>query len=383
MHSLTAGFLLTKLNAGLTRFTFSELSELEDDSSYYAQREIDRLLKQGFVRRTGEEEYVIAADIYTIRKAAIACAEQPARPENEAARFSRNDITEGVWRITNEALYYPDEDSPTDVAESPESFTEFMAKRRRELIARLAEDVERQSGGKKSGKKGKKGKSSPDDKSRSEEKDSAQASSPKDDTSPAEWARRHQANGDELAEKLVRMLSSDRAVDRDMAAVLKLCAKRGYVTPLLAHQTLNMFEESSRFICFLLSYNGYIRREDGEEDKFVLNFPEELLKECSVRATAFVIDGADGKKSRRKERETGFFGRIYPIRVREIVRRSLTDMVKDDPEVTRQQAIEKGKDLLCISKAAKLEDEVSACKIIIKELNNMSDFMFEMLKKQL
>lgn len=391
MHSITAGLLLTKLNTGSEYFTYSELRDCDDDSPFDARREINALLKEGFIREDGDRRYRITVDIYTLRKFVLK-GDSDAKGSNETSKTYRFDtfkIIESVWhaanRVTKSDRYdnkSDDEDEEGDRYELNRRRREYLEKRRQELIARLREELGEDDDGEEEEEEEPEEDNDEDD---DDDEDSDFIKSPllADEVEESEEAKH---------EKLVKLISDESTNGKLLTSTLKLCASEGYISPWLLCKDLNIDENKADFICLWLYMNDFTKSVENESDKYIMALSESLFFACcheveerkrSLTQLSTVIKRVQEKRQGEEERERAELYRyMNDYQFRKIVRAKLIALVRTDLKMTRSKAITKAEGCLCAARDMGNDKAAAVYEKVIFELNNMSDYLYTRLKSQ-
>ena len=387
MHSITAGLLLTKLNTGSEYFTYSELRDCDDDSPFDARREINALLKEGFIREDGDRRYRITVDIYTLRKFVLKGDSDVKGPSETSMtyRFDSFKIVESVWHAANRVTETDrfdnksdDEDEEEDRYELNRRRREYLEKRRQELIARLREELCE----------------SDDDDDDDEEED------PEDDDEDENsdfiksslFADEGEESEETKHEKLVKLISDESTNGKLLTSALKLCASEGYISSWLLCKNLNIDENKADFICLWLYMNDFTKSVENESDKYIMALSESLFFACcheveerkrSLTQLSTVIKRVQEKRQREEERERAELYRyMNDYQFRKVVRAKLIALVRTDLKMTRSKAITKAEGCLCAARDMGNDKAAAVYEKVIFEFNNMSDYMFNRLKSQ-
>ena len=387
MHSITAGLLLTKLNTGSEYFTYSELRDCDDDSPFDARREINALLKEGFIREDGDRRYRITVDIYTLRKFVLKGDSDVKGPSETSMtyRFDSFKIVESVWHAANRVTETDrfdnksdDEDEEEDRYELNRRRREYLEKRRQELIARLREELCE----------------SDDDDDDDEEED------PEDDDEDENsdfiksslFADEGEESEETKHEKLVKLISDESTNGKLLTSALKLCASEGYISSWLLCKNLNIDENKADFICLWLYMNDFTKSVENESDKYIMALSESLFFACcheveerkrSLTQLSTVIKRVQEKRQREEERERAELYRyMNDYQFRKVVRAKLIALVRTDLKMTRSKAITKAEGYLCAARDMGNDKAVAVYEKVLFELKNMSSYLFNRLKSQ-
>lgn len=193
-------------------------------------------------------------------------------------------------------------------------------------------------------------------------------------------------------EKLKAFLMDDGNLRNNMVAALKLCAAEGYLTPWLACKNLGIDESSAKYICLMLCIKGFTRRALGIEWKFLLNVSEGLFYACcqevhdrkkSLERLAGVLIGIYEQK-RQKEREEAEERRRYinSIQLRELARAKLMEFICFNKSITRTKALAMAEGCLRDARDKKNDYSAKIHEKLIVELNNMSNYEFNKLRRR-
>ena len=391
MHSITAGLLLAKLNTGSRFFTLYELRDRDDDSAEFdARRELNALLKEGFISIVGDRRYKIIVDIYTLRKnilkGAVEDADDCELAKPEVCRFSCDDIIDSVWRakggITKPDSVCVEQVETDDEEEMNRRRREYLEKRRLELMARMREVMAESDD------------EEDDDIFDEDEGGYDEEDDPFEDdefsmTTHSLFAKREE---EEMLEKIRNLLIGGDRNSKLAVAALKLCASEGYVSPWLLCKTQNVDDSTAEFICFWLYVNDFVKRDESDENKYLLAIPENTFFSCCQEAeerknSLGHLAGAfkkisDQKQKKEQEERVALQKHVNNYQFRKVVRAKLIALVCTDLKMTRTKAITKAEGCLFAAHDIGNDNAVVVYEKVIFELNNMSDYMFNRLKSQ-
>ncbi len=374
MHGITAGLLLTKLNTGGRFFTLSELRDRDDDSDFDARREISVLLNEGVIRAAGDGRYKIIVDIYTLRKLVLKGEAAGSEPDetDEACGISRADIVNSVWRADPDLR---DRERAERGAEEEELIRrrEYLENRRRELMARLREET-----------------AESDEDDEDDEDDDCDADD-EDDTD--EHPLFDESGEQDVHKKLVALIVDEKSNSKLAVAALKLCASEGYVSPRLLCKTYGVDEDTAQSVCFWLYINDFIKRDTTDRSKYLPDIPEIMFFACCREAEerknalgrlAGAVKAVSERRQRKEleERKT-FMEYRCNFRLRKIVREKLAALVRTDLGMTRAKALTKAEGCLCAARDIGNDEAADVYEKVILELKNMSNYLFNRLKRRL
>ena len=452
MHSITAGLLLTKLNTGSEYFTYSELRDCDDDSPFDARREINALLKEGFIREDGDRRYRITVDIYTLRKFVLKGDSDVKGPSETSMtyRFDSFKIVESVWHAANRVTETDrfdnksdDEDEEEDRYELNRRRREYLEKRRQELIARLREELcesdddddddadeeeinrrrreylerrRRELIARMQEEMAENDDDDDDDRilinddddddddndllgdddddEDEEEDDEDDDDNPFEDDKYSMTAHSLFAKSEEeeMLEKIRNLLIGGDRNSKLAVAALKLCASEGYVSPWLLCKTQHADDSTAEFICFWLYVNDFIKRDENDENKYLLAIPENLFFACcneaeerrkSLGHLAVTLKKISEQKQKKEHEERDSLQKYANnYQFRKVVRAKLIALVRTDLKMTRAKAITKAEGCLCAARDMGNDKAAAVYEKVIFELNNMSDYLYTRLKSQ-
>lgn len=390
MQSTTASLLLTKLNTDSNYFTLSELRDCDDDSPFDARREINTLLKEGFVREEGNRRYRITVDIYTLRKIVLndeAINNEPTDTD-KTYRLSCLDIIDSVWHVKSDYAKTDTLHSGQAENDSDEEINrrrrEYLERRRRELIARLQAETDEEDDDEDN-----------DDlfeNEEDEEEDEEDDPFEDDEFSMTTHALFAKSEEEEMLEKIRKLLIDEDRNSKLAVAALKLCSSEGYVSPWLLCKTQRIDDSTAEFICFWLYVKDFIKRDDSDENKYLLAIPENLFFACCQEAEerknslgylAGTLKKIGEQKQKNEQEERASLQKyVNNYQFRKVVRSKLIALVRTDLKMTRAKAITKAEGCLCAARDMGNDKAAAVYEKVIFELNNMSDYMFNRLKSQ-
>ena len=285
-----------------------------------------------------------------------------------------------------------DEDDDADEEEMKRRRREYLERRRRELIARMQEEMTE--------------KDDDDDDDNDEDDDDIfgddddDEDEEDDDDDPFEddefsmtthslFAKREE---EEMLEKIRNLLIGGDRNSKLAVAALKLCASEGYVSPWLLCKTQNVDDSTAEFICFWLYVKDFIKRDDSDENKYLLAIPENLFFACCQEAEerrnslghlAGTLKKIGEQKQKKEQEERASLQKyLNNYQFRKVVRAKLIALVRTDLKMTRAKAITKAEGCLCAARDMGNDKAAAVYEKVIFELNNMSDYMFNRLKSQ-
>lgn len=392
MHSTTASLLLTKLNTDSNYFTLSELRDCDDDSPFDARREINTLLKEGVVREEGNRRYRITVDIYTLRKIVLndeAINNEPTDTD-KTYRLSCLDIINSVWHIKSDYAKTDTLHSGQAENDSDEEINrrrrEYLERRRRELIARMQEEMAENDDDDDDDIYG------DNDDDADEEEDDDDNPFEDDKFSMTAHSLFAKSEEEEMLEKIRNLLIGGDRNSKLAVAALKLCASEGYVSPWLLCKTQRIDDSTAEFICFWLYVNDFIKRDDSDENKYLLAIPENVFFSCCKEAeerknslghlAGTLKKIGEQKQKNEQEERISLQKYVNNYQFRKVVRSKLIALVRTDLKMTRAKAITKAEGCLCAARDMGNDKATAVYEKVIFELNNMSDYMFNRLKSQ-
>ena len=397
MHSITAGLLLAKLNTGSRFFTLYELRDRDDDSAEFdARRELNALLKEGFISIVGDRRYKIIVDIYTLRKnilkGAVEDADDCELAKPEVCRFSCDDIIDSVWRakggITKPDSVCVEQVETDDEEEMNRRRREYLERRRRELIARMQEEMAEND-------------DDDDDEddlfvedNDNDDEDEDDDDNPFEDDKSSLTAHSLFAKSEEeeMLEKIRNLLIGGDRNSKLAVAALKLCASEGYVSPWLLCKTQRVDDSTAEFICFWLYVNDFIRRDLSEANKYLLDMPENVFFACcreaeerknSLGNLAGTLKKISERKQEKEQEERASLQKYAnDYQFRKVVRAKLISLVCTDLKMTRTKAIIKAEGCLHAARDIGNDNAAAVYEKVVAEIRNMSEYMYNRLKSQ-
>lgn len=283
-----------------------------------------------------------------------------------------------------------DEDDDADEEEINRRRREYLERRRRELIARMQEEMAENDDD---------DDDDDDDDLFVEDNDNDDEEEDDDDnpfeddkfsmTAHSLFAKSEE---EEMLEKIRNLLIGGDRNSKLAVAALKLCASEGYVSPWLLCKTQHADDSTAEFICFWLYVNDFIKRDDSDENKYLLAIPESLFFACcneaeerrnSLGHLAGTLKKIGEQKQEKEQEERASLQKyVNNYQFRKVVRSKLIALVRTDLKMTRAKAITKAEGCLCAARDMGNDKAAAVYEKVIFELNNMSDYMFNRLKSQ-
>ena len=395
MHSITAGLLLAKLNTGSRFFTLSELRDRDDDSAEFdARRELNALLKEGFISIVGDRRYKIIVDIYTLRKNILKGAAEDADDcelaKPEVCRFSCDDIIDSVWRakggITKPDSVCVEQVETDDKEEMNRRRREYLEKRRLELMARMREEMAESD-------------DEEDDDIFDEDEDEDEGGYDEEDNpfaddafSMDEYSLVAKSEDEKMREKISNLLNDGDHNSKLAVAALKLCASEGYVSSWLLCKTFGVDECTAEFICFWLYVNDFIRRDLSDANKYLLDMPENVFFACcreaeerknSLGNLAGTLKKISERKQEKEQEERASLQKYAnDYQFRKVVRAKLVAVICTDLKMTRSKAVIKAEGCLHAARDIGNDNAAAVYEKVVAEIRNMSEYMYNRLKSQ-
>lgn len=197
---------------------------------------------------------------------------------------------------------------------------------------------------------------------------------------------------EEMLEKIRNLLIDGDRNSKLAVAALKLCASEGYVSPWLLCKTQRIDDSTAEFICFWLYVNDFIKRDESDENKYLLAIPENLFFACCQEAEerrnslghlAGTLKKIGEQKQKKEQEERASLQKyVNNYQFRKVVRSKLIALVRTDLKMTRAKVITKAEGCLCAARDMGNDKATAVYEKVIFELNNMSDYMFNRLKSQ-
>lgn len=380
MSILIINFLLTKLYRGGRTFTYPEVKELSEDGLLELPVELCELEKEGFVRKIGDGRFRIMADVYTLRKYILenTLVRKEVPEPVKKCEFSRREIIESVWHIKTDKSVPeddPEEDADDDEDDDDDEEDENMA-RRFELLELQRERIEqmiKEIGGSRDS----------DDESEEDEEEDDDEDIPffEDDEEDSEETSMHK--------ELLDLLTDKSKKGKLMASALKICANEGYISPKLLSKALHIEESMATLACYWLDSRNFVKSSGKEHDKFVMAVPRTLYLLCCHEAEN-CRDAAGRTDFKKTEENSGKRGGRLPLRKRtdnnqfkQLVRTKLIELIRSDRRMSRAKAITKAEGCLCAARDIGNDAATTVYENMLFDLNSMSDYMFNRLKKQI
>lgn len=277
-----------------------------------------------------------------------------------------------------------DEDDDADEEEMNRRRREYLERRRRELIARLQAETDEED----------------DDEDNDdlfedeedEEEDEEDDPFEDDEFSMTTHSLFAKSEEEEMLEKIRKLLIDEDRNSKLAVAALKLCASEGYVSPWLLCKTQNVDDSTAEFICFWLYVKDFIKRDDSDENRYLLAIPENTFFVCcneaeerrkSLGHLAVTLKKISEQKQKKEQEERASHQKYANnYQFRKVVRAKLISLVRTDLKMTRSKAITKAEGCLCAARDMSNDKATAVYEKVIFELNNMSDYMFNRLKSQ-
>lgn len=372
MHNCISALLLTKLNTGRNSFRFSELGGLDKDSSFDAGREVRALIKEGYIRDEGAGRYRITIDIGTLRKLVLKGEEGDEQPSPPPAALSKYDIINSVWHISG-----PDSDD-REVKECKADERSIFEKRKagdNDFLTRLFDDETSSSG-------------DDDDLFADFDDDDGLFTEPEDNDDAAEKLSggshifgnpaggRYTMHDRMLAMHLRAMLASDSSRDKLSVAMLKLCASEDNVTFKKICSSLGISSKDCISISNELLWRGFLEKKGSY---YVLAMSESLFFKCCEEAK----NGTSVQSAAEDTAEVQESGGDDAALGEGDVNESLLALLRTDLTMTRAKAITKAEGCLFAATEGHNKAAMLAYLKMLNALNNMSDYMFNQLKRKL
>lgn len=301
---------------------------------------------------------------------------------SEYRNFLKRHIDERADTIKREEG--DDEDDDADEEEMNRRRREYLERRRRELIARLQAETDEED----------------DDEDNDdlfedeedEEEDEEDDPFEDDEFSMTTHSPFAKSEEEEMLEKIRNLLIDEDRDSKLAVAALKLCASEGYVSPWLLCKTQRIDDSTAEFICFWLYVNDFIKRDESDENKYLLAIPENTFFACcneaeerrkSLGHLAVTLKKISEQKQKKEQEERASHQKYANnYQFRKVVRAKLISLVRTDLKMTRSKAITKAEGCLCAARDMSNDKATAVYEKVIFELNNMSDYMFNRLKSQ-
>ena len=301
---------------------------------------------------------------------------------SEYRNFLKRHIDERADTIKREED--DDEDDDADEEEMNRRRREYLERRRRELIARLQAETDEEDDDEDN-----------DDLFEDEEDEvEDEEDNPFEDDKFSVTAHSLFAKSEEeeMLEKIRNLLIDGDRNSKLAVAALKLCASEGYVSPWLLCKTQRIDDSTAEFICFWLYVNDFIKRDESDENKYLMSIPENMFFSCCQEAeerrnSLGHLAGAikkigEQKQEKEQEERASLQKYVNNYQFRKVVRSKLIALVRTDLKMTRAKAITKAEGCLCAARDMGNDKAAAVYEKVIFELNNMSDYMFNRLKSQ-
>ena len=323
---------------------------------------------------------------------------EPGDIVSEYRNFLKRHIDERSDTIKREE----DEDDDADEEEINRRRREYLERRRRELIARMQEEMAE--------------KDDDDDDDRilindnddddeeddddifgdddddEDEEDDDDNPFEDDEFSMTAHAFFAKSEEKEMLEKIRNLLIDGDRNSKLAVAALKLCASEGYVSPWLLCKTQHVDDSTAEFICFWLYVNDFVKRDESDENKYLLAIPENTFFSCCQEAEerrkslghlAVTLKKISEQKQKKEHEERDSLQKYANnYQFRKVVRAKLISLVRTDLKMTRAKAITKAEGCLCAARDMGNDKAAAVYEKVIIELNNMSDYLYTRLKSQ-
>lgn len=297
---------------------------------------------------------------------------------SEYRNFLKRHIDERADTIKREED--DDEDDDADEEEMNRRRREYLERRRRELIARLQAETDEEDD------------DEDNDDLFEDEEDEEDDPFEDDKFSMTAHSLFAKSEEEEILEKIRNLLIGGDRNSKLAVAALKLCASEGYVSPWLLCKTQHVDDSTAEFICFWLYVNDFIKRDESDENKYLLAIPENLFFACCQEAEerrnslghlAGTLKKIGEQKQKKEQEERASLQKyVNNYQFRKVVRAKLISLVRTDLKMTRAKAITKAEGCLCAARDMDNDKAAAVYEKVIFELNNMSDYMFNRLKSQ-
>ena len=285
-----------------------------------------------------------------------------------------------------------DEDDDADEEEMKRRRREYLERRRRELIARMQEEMTEKDDDDDDDNDEDDDDIFGDDDDDEDEEDDDDDPFEDDEFSMTTHSLFAKSEEEEMLEKIRKLLIDEDRNSKLAVAALKLCASEGYVSPWLLCKTQNVDDSTAEFICFWLYVKDFIKRDDSDENKYLLAIPENLFFACCQEAEerrnslghlAGTLKKIGEQKQKKEQEERASLQKyVNNYQFRKVVRAKLIALVRTDLKMTRAKAITKAEGCLCAARDMGNDKAAAVYEKVIFELNNMSDYMFNRLKSQ-
>ena len=285
-----------------------------------------------------------------------------------------------------------DEDDDADEEEMKRRRREYLERRRRELIARMQEEMTEKDDDDDDDNDEDDDDIFGDDDDDEDEEDDDDDPFEDDEFSMTTHSLFAKSEEKEMLEKIRKLLIDEDRNSKLAVAALKLCASEGYVSPWLLCKTQNVDDSTAEFICFWLYVKDFIKRDDSDENKYLLAIPENLFFACCQEAEerrnslghlAGTLKKIGEQKQKKEQEERASLQKyLNNYQFRKVVRAKLIALVRTDLKMTRAKAITKAEGCLCAARDMGNDKAAAVYEKVIFELNNMSDYMFNRLKSQ-
>ena len=285
-----------------------------------------------------------------------------------------------------------DEDDDADEEEMKRRRREYLERRRRELIARMQEEMTEKDDDDDDDNDEDDDDIFGDDDDDEDEEDDDDDPFEDDEFSMTTHSLFAKSEEEEMLEKIRKLLIDEDRNSKLAVAALKLCASEGYVSPWLLCKTQNVDDSTAEFICFWLYVKDFIKRDDSDENKYLLAIPENLFFACCQEAEerrnslghlAGTLKKIGEQKQKKEQEERASLQKyVNNCQFRKVVRAKLIALVRTDLKMTRAKVITKAEGCLCAARDMGNDKATAVYEKVIFELNNMSDYMFNRLKSQ-
>ena len=320
---------------------------------------------------------------------------EPGDIVSEYRNFLKRHIDERSDTIKHEEV----EDDDADEEEINRRRREYLERRRRELIARMQEEMAEKDDDDRilindndDDDEEDDDDIFGDDDDDEDEEDDDDNPFEDDEFSMTAHALFAKSEEKEMLEKIRNLLIDGDRNSKLAVAALKLCASEGYVSPWLLCKTQHADDSTAEFICFWLYVNDFIKRDENDENKYLLAIPENLFFACcneaeerrkSLGHLAVTLKKISEQKQKKEHEERDSLQKYANnYQFRKVVRAKLIALVRTDLKMTRAKAITKAEGCLCAARDMGNDKATAVYEKVIFELNNMSDYMFNRLKSQ-
>lgn len=370
MMGSLAGLLLLTLRKGRTVFCKDDLEDDDGDLPVGIERELKELVGNKIIRSEESRKYKILVDIYALRKY-IQAQRAEAEIEREEWPFhfgelSAYDVKQSVWYFKGTTSAGDEEGSKTTSSSSggKRRTRRRPGETRDFLLRHFKEDDE------------------------------------DDDENPFECLEEmhRQENKPTAAhcrEVILKTLLEDGDEGQRRVQALRVCAEEGEVSEEVIGRRMCLNDLNAWNLSFWIVRNGLAYQGLFDLEYTVAVTPEQIFEYCcehnerkaAAEKLATVLNNIALKRKDGSERAETIARPPLPqpkvINATQAAEQRLKDLISDEPAMSRSKAIIKVEGCLIAARYVKSQDEIMVYERILQMLNEMSDYVYNNLRKKL